>query len=77
MDEPKVSIELIEEKKRKWDEYKEHAEQHEFIKIIAIDLWIERMYEDIKMNWDEEHAKILMQYFDRAFQYAEIIKGDF
>lgn len=72
MDENKVTIEMIEEKKRIWDEYKERTDMHGLIKVMAVDMWINLMYEDITTKWNEEHAQILMHYFDRAFRYAGI-----
>lgn len=41
----------------KWQKYKEHAEQHEFIRIFMQDQLIEKGYKELQANWDEDHAK--------------------
>ena len=68
MDEHEITIEEIKTCMQKWEKYKETAEQHAFVDIYVLDRWITIMYEDICQRWDDEHAKILMKYFDAAFK---------
>jgi hypothetical protein len=47
----------VEEVYQKWQNYKETAEQHEFVTIFMRDQLIEAGYKDLQNNWNDEHAK--------------------
>lgn len=44
----------------KWEQTKERAEQHDFPFILFWDMRIAPLYEDLKVNWTEEHARKLI-----------------
>lgn len=46
---------------KKFDEYKETAEQHEFVKLFALDMKIMPFYNDLNENYTEEHAEIFIR----------------
>ena len=45
----------------RFDEYKETAEQHEFVKLFALDMKVTPYYNDLKENYTEEHAEIFIR----------------
>lgn len=55
----RVPMARIEKLMQKYERYKETAEQHEFMKLFAVDSMIIPMYLDIKKNFNPEHAEIL------------------
>jgi len=49
--------EQIEEMWKKYNSFKETAEQHDFVKLIMFDAKLIPAYNDLKKNWNEDHAK--------------------
>lgn len=55
-----------------WDNYrafKDTAEQHDFPKILMLDLKLIPFYEDLHKNWDERHAAIFMEALGKVGQH--------
>lgn len=60
--------ERVEELYKKWQDYKETAEQHEFPVIFMQDIIIKRGYMDLQKNWDDEHAKIFIRAMEKTLK---------
>lgn len=54
----------------KWQNYKDHAEQHEFIKIMLVEtkFKLDWAYKDLCENWDEKHADLFMRAMNIIFE---------
>lgn len=50
-----------------WEQYKEHAEQHDFTKILYFDLQLTPLYNDLTKNWDDSHALIFIKNIKHVF----------
>ena len=46
---------------KKFDEYKQRAEQHEFVRLFRYDLRLVPLYKDLQVNYDKEHAEIFIR----------------
>lgn len=53
-----MTIQKIDELWKLWTDYKDRAGQHEFVRILMIDMKITRLYKDLHENWDPGHAEI-------------------
>lgn len=51
---------------KKFDEYKETAEQHEFVKLFMLDAKIVPAYNDLQENYTEEHAEIFIRVMTKV-----------
>ena len=49
--------EQVEELWKKYNSFKETAEQHDFVKLIMFDMKLIPAYNDLKKNWNEDHAQ--------------------
>ena len=49
--------EKVEEVWKKYNNYKEVAEQHQFVQLLFYDRILIPLYEDLQINWNEDHAK--------------------
>lgn len=59
----------VEDVYQKWQNYKETAEQHEFVTIFMRDGIIESGYKDLHENWDDEHARIFIRSVSKLVQF--------
>lgn len=55
-----LTIETVEKAWANFDKFKETAEQHDFPRILMIDLRFKPFYDDLHKNWDEHHAEVFM-----------------
>lgn len=53
--------ELVETIWEKYNEYKETAEQHEFVQLFLFDSKLVPAYEDLKNNWNIDHANTFIR----------------
>lgn len=53
-----ITISDIEKLWKLFDDYKETAEQYEFITLIMIDAKLTPLYKDLHENWNEQHAEL-------------------
>lgn len=53
---------------KKFDEYKETAEQHEFVKLFMLDAKIVPAYNDLQKNYTEEHAEIFIRVMTKVLE---------
>lgn len=61
--------------KQMWDrfsQYKETAEQHEFVQLAYFDLRLTPQYEDLQKNWTDEHAMLFIKNLTFAFKMLGI-----
>lgn len=47
----------VEEVWKKYNDFKETAEQHDFAKLIMFDSKLIPAYNDLQKNWNEDHAQ--------------------
>lgn len=47
----------VEEVWKKYNDFKETAEQHDFVKLIMFDSKLIPAYNDLQKNWNEGHAQ--------------------
>lgn len=47
----------VEEVWKKYNDFKETAEQHDFVKLIMFDSKLIPAYNDLQKNWNEDHAQ--------------------
>lgn len=64
-----ITIDIIEEVWRNFDEFKERAEQHNFPKLLQLDISLSWYYKDLHKNWDEEHGLIFMRAMQKIAKY--------
>ena len=49
--------EEVEELWRRYNQFKETAEQHDFVKLIMFDAKLIPAYNDLQKNWSDDHAQ--------------------
>ena len=47
----------VEEVCKKYNDFKETAEQHDFVKLIMFDSKLIPAYNDLQKNWNDDHAQ--------------------
>lgn len=47
----------VEEVWKKYNDFKETAEQHDFAKLVMFDSKLIPAYNDLQKNWNEDHAQ--------------------
>lgn len=47
----------VEEVWKKYNDFKETAEQHDFVKLVMFDSKLIPAYNDLQKNWNEYHAQ--------------------
>ena len=47
----------VEEVWKKYNDFKENAEQHMFVQILMYDKMLIPAYNDLKKNWSDDHAE--------------------
>lgn len=47
----------VEEVWKKYNDFKETAEQHDFVKLVMLDSKLIPAYNDLQKNWNEDHAQ--------------------
>jgi hypothetical protein len=52
----------------KFEQYKETAEQHEFLFLLMLDKRLTLAYNDLKNNWNEEHADIFIRTMENVIK---------
>lgn len=52
----------------KYINYKETAEQHEFFQLFILDMKLVPMYNDLKIHYNENHAKIFIKVMNRVLK---------
>lgn len=52
-----IMREQVEEVWRKYNDFKESAEQHTFPVLLMYDSLLIPAYNDLQKNWDEDHAR--------------------
>lgn len=52
----------------KFEQYKETAEQHEFLFLLMLDTRLALAYNDLKNNWNEEHADIFIRSMENVIK---------
>ena len=60
-----ITVEKVEEAWANYERYKETAEQHEFPKLLMLDLKLKPFYDDLHKHWNEDHAKMFMDSMRR------------
>ena len=61
-----ITIELVDKAWANFDKFKETAEQHDFFSLFMLDVKLARMYNNLHVNWDENHALIFMQCMEKV-----------
>ena len=64
--------EHVEELYNKFRKYTETAEQHEFPYLIQYDMIISMGYEDLKKNWNEDHADSFIRGVSKSLKQLGI-----
>ncbi len=54
------------------NKYKETAEQHEFPKLMTVDIMFGPAYNDLQKNWDEKHAELFIKGMKMVFEKFNI-----
>lgn len=68
-----MSIEIIDGLWTLWTDYKDMAEQHDFVAILMVDRKLIPLYEDLHKNWDPKHAEIFASMMrEQVFPYFGI-----
>ena len=68
-----MTIQNIDELWKLWTDYKDKAEQHEFVNILMVDRKITALYQDLHENWDPGHAEIFASMMrEQVFPYFGI-----
>ena len=49
--------EKVEEVWKKYNDFKENAEQHMFVQLVMYDRMLIPAYNDLQKNWSDEHAE--------------------
>lgn len=52
----------------RWELTKERAEQHDFPIILFWDMKFTPLYNDLKKNWNEKHAKIFIDGMNKIIE---------
>lgn len=52
----------------KYSKYKETAEQHEFFHLIILDSKLIPAYDDLQINYSEEHAEIFVRMMEKVLE---------
>ena len=47
----------VEEVWKKYNDFKETAEQHDFVELVMFDSKLSPAYNDLQKNWNEDHAQ--------------------
>ena len=47
----------VEEVWKKYNDFKEHAEQHTFVQILMYDKMLIPAYNDLMSNWSDDHSE--------------------
>ena len=56
--------EKIKEIWKKYNDYKEVAEQHQFVQLLLYDRVLIPAYKDLQTNWNEDHAQKFISYMN-------------
>ena len=56
----KEKMQTVEKLWKAFENYKEHAEQHEFIRLAMYDSKLILAYNDLHENYNDEHADIFI-----------------
>ena len=59
-----MKLDYVKELWSKLEEYKENAEQHEFVKLMMLDSQLVPAYNDLINNYNEEHADIFIRVME-------------
>ncbi len=46
---------------KKYEDYKENAEQNMFAQLYLYDMFLEPHYKDLQENWSDEHAETFIR----------------
>lgn len=57
----KEKMQAVEKLWKAFENYKEHAEQHEFIRLAMYDSKLIPAYNDLHENYNDEHADIFIR----------------
>lgn len=57
----KEKMQTVEKLWKAFENYKENAEQHEFVSLAMYDLKLTPAYNDLHENYNEEHADIFIR----------------
>ena len=68
-------MEKVEHLWKKYNEYKENAEQHEFVRLFMFDMKLEPAYKDLHENYTKEHAEKFIKIMKKVLESFGI-KGD-
>jgi hypothetical protein len=60
--------EKVEEAWKKYNDYKETAEQHMFPKLVIFDRMLEPAYKDLQEKWSDVHAQIFLNGMNIVFK---------
>lgn len=53
---------------KKFDEYKNRAEQHEFVSLFILDSKLVPLYKDLQVNYDKKHAKLFIKMMSKVLE---------
>lgn len=68
-----MKLDYIKELWSKFNQYKENAEQHEFVRLFMLDSQLVPAYNDLINNYTDEHADIFIQVMEnKVFPMFEI-----
>lgn len=68
----KITIEDVDKAWARFNKLKEEAEQYMFVDIFLFDSKLTPYYNDLKVNWNEDHAKIFIEAMDAMFKHFGI-----
>ena len=60
--------EQIQKMWERFSQYKETAEQHEFVQLAWFDVRLTAQYEDLQKNWTDDHARLFIKNLTFAFK---------
>ena len=61
---------------KKYNEYKETAEQHEFVRLLMFDMKLVPAYNDLHENYTKEHAEIFIKIMNKVLKSFGIKDND-
>lgn len=72
------NMEKVEYLWKKFEEYKDRAEQHEFFQLFILDSKLGPAYKDLQTNYTDEHAEMFIRALSKVLTQlgVDISQGD-
>lgn len=61
-----TDMDIIEILWKKYNDYKETAGQHEFLRLFMLDSKLIPLYNDLQENYDKEHANLFIKIMNEV-----------